>query len=153
MCAPAAVAAACRLPAWGAVCAVPDQPDERVFFAVGSTTSLYALAPPTSTQPNGCLAHSTTLGKEWSPCSKPPLNCTAANACNQLIVKDSKTMFMMRKVLLTAICNANGHFFCIPRSALLRGNVRVMFAFPIETKHSWPLILHIFRSKYEHRQT
>jgi len=66
-------------------------------LVVGSATSLYALAPPTSTQPNGCLSHSTNLGKEWSPCSKS-LNCTAANACNQLIIKDSKTMFMMRKV-------------------------------------------------------
>lgn len=56
--------------------------------------------PPTSTQPNGCLSHSTTLGKEWSPCSKA-LNCTAVNACNQLIIKDSKTMFMMRKVSKT----------------------------------------------------
>jgi hypothetical protein len=61
-----------------------------------SATSLYALAPPTSTQPNGCLSHSSTLGKEWSSCSKA-LNCTAANACNQLIIKDSKTMFMLRK--------------------------------------------------------
>jgi hypothetical protein len=68
-------------------------------LVVGSATSLYALVPPTSTQPNGCLSHSTNLGKEWSPCSgKAALNCTAANACNQLIIKDSKTMFMMRKV-------------------------------------------------------
>lgn len=59
--------------------------------------SLYALVQPTSIQPNGCLSHSTTLGKEWSQCSKA-LNCTAANACIQLIIKDSKTMFMMRKV-------------------------------------------------------
>ena len=26
------------------------------------------------------------------------LNCTVVNACNQLIIKDSKTMFMLRKV-------------------------------------------------------
>ena len=71
-----------------------------VGLVIRSATSLYALAPPTSTQPNGCLSHSTTLGKEWSPCSKA-LNCTAANACSQLIIKDAKTMFMMRKVSKT----------------------------------------------------
>ena len=62
-----------------------------------SATSLYALAPPTSSQPNGCLSHSSTLGKEWSSCSKALNNCTAANACNQLIIKNSMTMFMLRK--------------------------------------------------------
>ena len=116
MCAPALPAAACLsacLPAWGAVLCLINNVQDRFpddnsrcvgcwllvcgWLVVGSATSLYALAPPTSTQPNGCLSHSSTLGKEWSPCSKA-LSCTAANACNQLIIKDSKTMFMMRKV-------------------------------------------------------
>jgi len=58
-----------------------------------SANSLYALAKPSSGQPNGCLAHSTTLGKDWSPCSKAAgLNGTLS----QLVIKDSKTMFMMR---------------------------------------------------------
>ena len=43
----------------------------------------------------GCLSHSTTLGKDWSPCS----NATGLNGTlSQLIIKDSKTMFMLRLV-------------------------------------------------------
>jgi hypothetical protein len=94
-CLPACCLGCCAVS--GQQCSEDRFPDENALFVVGSATSLYALAPPTSTQPNGCLSHSTTLGKEWSPCNKA-LNCTAANACNQLIIKDPKTMFMMRKV-------------------------------------------------------
>jgi hypothetical protein len=60
-------------------------------FTVDPTTanSLYALAAPSSSQPDGCLAHSTTNGKDWAPCSKAT---GLAGKFSQLIIKDTDTM-------------------------------------------------------------
>jgi hypothetical protein len=51
-----------------------------------SATSLFTMTP-------SCLAHSTDLGKNWTPCSKAS---GLTGRFHQLIVKDSNTMFMLR---------------------------------------------------------
>ena len=51
-----------------------------------SASNLFAISPT-------CLSQSTNLGQDWSPCS----TATGLNGSfQQLIIKDSTTMFMLR---------------------------------------------------------
>ena len=60
----------------------------RAGFAVDPTSanSLYAWTP-------NCLSHSTTSGKDWSPCMQAT---GLTGRFSSLIVKDAQTMFMLR---------------------------------------------------------